>query len=204
MVQVLKIIPLVLPLLGVGVGVGTLGTAWGGTVGGQQSETRVENPSLAIPAVSRIGIIDIEAVLRRSLVWADFLNKVETRRANAQQDIVKRQTQLEREGKELTENRTQLAEGEFEKKRQDYFSKVQQLQTDTQTIKKELDSYFIEGRDIVYKNLNDILEAVGKDYKLTMILDKKAPSIILYADKRIVLDDLVLQKLNERIQMLDK
>ena len=194
MFKPLKIVLIVLPLLLMG------GT---GVAFGQQNETVVENQPLAIPNVSRIGIIDIEMVLRQSLVWQDFLNKIESRRAKAQGDIVKRQTALELEGKELTQGRATLAEAEFAKRRESYFNKVQKLQQDTQTIKKQLDSYFIEGREVVYKNLNDILAQVGKDYKLTMILDKKSPSVILYADKRIVLNDLVLQKLNKRIQSVD-
>ena len=203
MLKPFKIVLIVLPLFFMGAGV----SAFAQQLGGQQNETNVEKQPLAIPlaipSISRIGIIDIEMVLRRSLVWQDFMNKVESRRAKAQSDVVKRQTALELEGKELTNLRATLADAEFTKRRTNYFNKVQKLQQDTQSIKKQLDSYFIEGREVVYKNLNDILAEVGKDYKLTMILDKKSPSIILYADKRIVLNDLVLQKLNQRIQTLD-
>ena len=202
MMNCLKIFWIVLPLLVGAVG-GGMSVAFAQQAG-QQNETDIENQQLAIPDVSRIGIIDVEGVLRRSLVWADFLEKVEARRAKAQGNIVKRQTALEVEGKELTQARATLSADDFAKRRDSYFNKVQKLQQDTQTIKKELDAYFVEGRDIVYKNLNDILESIGKEYNLSMIIDKKTPSIILYADKRIVLNDLVLGKLNERIWQLDK
>ena len=204
LINCLKIFWIVLPLLVVGGAVGGVVPVAFAQQQGQQNETDIEKQQLAIPNVSRIGIIDVEAVLRRSLVWADFLEKVETRRAKAQGDIVKRQTALELEGKELTQVRATLSADDFAKRRESYFNKVQKLQQDTQTIKKELDAYFVEGRDIVYKNLNDILAEVGKDYNLSMIIDKKTPSIILYADKRIVLNDLVLGKLNKRIWQLDK
>ena len=76
---------------------------------GQQHETKIETQTLEVLSKTRIGVIDVESVLRRSLVWQDFLNKVDAKRVAAQKDIVKRQALLEREGQSISVERTNMS-----------------------------------------------------------------------------------------------
>ena len=169
----------------------------------QQNETKIEVKDHKKIPIARIGVVNVEQVLRNSLVWQDLENRVEQRRAKVQKDITKEQQALESEGNRLKALQESLSQEEFSKKREVYFDKVQALQQRTEKAKTDLDNYYLVGREQVYKTLDTILEEIAKRYELSLVLDTSFQGII-HVHEKIVLDDEILTILNDRITRIQE
>lgn len=171
---------------------------------GQQNETKIETESVKKSPETRVGVVNIEQVLRNSLVWQDLLNRFEKRRAVLQQDIERRQSILEQQGKDLKAKETKMDADTFAQRRDDYFAQAQKLQQDATKTKGELDNYFLAGRQQVYAVLYDILATMANKRGLSLIMDESKVQGMVYITPDIRLDDDVLMALNKRIQAVSE
>lgn len=145
--------------------------------------------------VKRIGLVDIEGVLR-SAVASDKVRKLlDEQRGKFQQEFSVTEKQLQDTERDLTLKRGVISDAEFDQQRIAFQNKVTQLQQDIQYRRQALDSAYQKAQNDLRALAIDILAEIAAEKKLDLILARNSALIFL---PHFNLSNEVLERLDER------
>ena len=145
--------------------------------------------------VKRIGLIDLDGVLRASKGTARVRELLDNQRLLFQQEFSEREAVLQKRERELTLQRELLSEDAFAEK-------LSQFEADVATIQKEI-QYRREAIDIAFQDSQSNLRRIALEI-VTEVAGEKRLDLVLIKDSVLIfrptlnISDEVLQRLDER------
>jgi len=145
--------------------------------------------------IKRIGLIDLEGVLRASKGTAKVRELLDKQRLLFQQEFSEREAALQETERELTSQRELLSEDVFAEK-------LSQFEADVATIQKEI-QYRREAIDVAFQDAQSKLRRIALEI-VTEVAGEKRLDLVLVKDSALIfrptlnISDEVLQRLDER------
>jgi outer membrane protein len=146
--------------------------------------------SATAPAANRIGFIDVQRVLARSMAGVAAREQLEREKASMQKEIdVKRQEleklrdELEKRGPLMTADARREKEDTFERRRRDAARMADDFQKELQKKEQAL-------LQKVLQDMHAVIERVGKEQGYYMIVERRG---LLYADGAADLTDEIIR-----------
>jgi Skp family chaperone for outer membrane proteins len=183
-------------------------------LGGHLQNT-IHNAEKRSQAPISIGIVDINKFKANSKVFQRFQNAMEDLNSTIHQEILSKETKL-REEKELLEKEIKQhpqhnhkledsspdpSREKIKKRKADFDKKVAELELNVRERRKELEQEYSRGFIKIKQTLKEIMEDLGKDYGLKIILNKSIgdESIVLYSGEELDLTDEVIKRLDKQL-----
>lgn len=151
-------------------------------------------------AETKIGVVDIQKIMRESLAAKDLQEQLEKRKNEFQSEITKQEQQLQKEDKALAEERGVLSADAFEKKRNSFKTKVDDTQRKINSRKVKLETGYANAINQIQNKVLGIVESIAKDKSLTLVLPF---SETLYADNSMNISEEVLKKLDKELPKIN-
>ena len=145
--------------------------------------------------VKRIGLVDIEGVLRSAVASEKVRKLLDEQREKFQQEFNEVEKQLQDTERDLTLKQGVISEAEFDSQRIDFQNKVTRLQQDIQYRRQALDSAYQKAQNDLRALAIDILAEIAAEKKLDLILARNSALIFL---PHFNISNEVLERLNER------
>ena len=175
-------------------------TVWGGCIAVADDGNNHDNQSVATTAtddmvVQRIGLIDIEGVLRASTGTLRVRELLDEQRESFQQEIGAQELDLQSSELELLERQKSISKAEFDRELASFQERVSDLQQQIQYRRQALDEAFQDAQ----RNLRQMALEIVKD-----IAAERALDLVLVRDSALIfkpslnISDEVLKRLNER------
>ncbi len=132
-------------------------------------------------AASKIGFVDVQKVLVRSVAGVAAREQLEREKATMQKDVDTRRAEVEKLREELEKKGLVLSADAKREKEETLQRKVRDLRRLVDDFQKELErkEQALTGR--ILQDLTGVVERVGKDRGYLMILEKRGASVI-YGD----------------------
>ena len=111
-----------------------------------------------------------------------------------------RENKLQKEEKEIIQQKKILSADEYKKKINNLRSKVSNLQKDRQTILNKIAEKRNKARSTLLKSLNPIVKEYMVQKNIKIVLDKKS---ILLADEKLDITNDIINLLNKQIKSLN-
>ena len=145
--------------------------------------------------VSRIGLIDLDGVIRSSTGTAKVRELLDKQRVLFQQEFAEREAELQQTERELTSQRGVLADDVFAEK-------LSQFEADVATVQKEI-QYRREAVDIAFQQAQSKLREIALEI-VTEVAGERRLDLVLVRDSALIflpslnISDEVLRRLDER------
>ena len=145
--------------------------------------------------VSRIGLIDLDGVIRSSTGTAKVRELLDKQRVLFQQEFAEREAELQQTERELTSQRGVLADDVFAEK-------LSQFEADVATVQKEI-QYRREAVDIAFQDAQSKLREIALEI-VTEVAGERRLDLVLVRDSALIflpslnISDEVLRRLDER------
>lgn len=144
----------------------------------------------------RIGIVDVQRVLRDAKAAKALRPQMERQRQAFQMEVRERERRLRDAGKDLSEERALLSAAIFDEKRRALEEEGRKAQKAVQERKRKLDRIFNETKDVILKELLEVVGAIADEKKLDIVLEKRVvflsansldltPEIVARLDRRL-------------------
>lgn len=143
----------------------------------------------------KIGFIDIQRVIAESQAGKQARDRFQAQVKNAEADISKERQDLERLKNDLEKKGPLLKEEERRNMEADFQKRSVALQRRMSDYQQELQTKNNEMMSAMLKDLEKIVNEVGKADKFTLILER---SQILYSDQGIDITSKVIETYNSR------
>jgi outer membrane protein len=147
-----------------------------------------------------IAVIDMDRIIRDSSAGQSLRSQVESQREAFQTEIAAREATLREEDQKLAQQRAVLAPEVFAQKRQEFGTRVAEVQREVQTRKTKLDRAYNEGIEQIRRATIEILDELAKDRGFNVVIPLRQ---VLIAASVLNLTDEVLARLNERLPSVD-
>lgn len=145
--------------------------------------------------IRRIGLIDLEGVLRASKGTAKVRELLDKQRLLFQQEFSERETGLQQRERELTSQRELLSEDAFAEKLAQFEADVATIQKEIQYRREAIDLAFQEAQSKLRRIALEIVTEVAGEKRLDLVLIKDS---VLIFRPTLNISDEVLQRLDER------
>lgn len=154
------------------------------------------NISFAESLEKKIAIVDFHYIYQEALVYKDFNEKIEKKRKELQNDVSKKEAELNKLDQDLAKQRTVLAEEVYLKKLRDHENKIMEYYKSSQSKKMQVDKEASETSYKIHHKLVEIINniAVEKDYELVLANDN-----VVYTKDKLDITKEVLKMLNKQI-----
>jgi outer membrane protein len=149
--------------------------------------------------VPRIGVLDVQKVLRDSKAAQSVRPEFDKMRKAFQQQVSEQEQRLRQAEQELTRQRAILAPEAFTQKRRAFSEEARKVQSSVQTRRRQLDKAFDDTKNEILKNLVIVAREVAEIKKLNILLEKRF--VFLSATTMDVTDE-VISRLDERLPRL--
>ena len=146
-------------------------------------------------SVNRIGLVDIEGVLRSAAASEKVRKLLDEQRDKFQQEFNLIEKQLQDTERNLTLKKGVISDVEFDAQRIAFQNKVTRVQQDIQYRRQALDSAYQKAQNDLRALAIDILAEIAAEKKLDLILARNSALIFL---PHYNLSNEVLLRLNER------
>lgn len=151
-----------------------------------------------------VGVIDFQRVVKESAAGRSVRDQMDTRRTTLQKEIKSIRQELETARSALSTREPGLSEAEFSEKRQAMRKRVGELQGIVQSRKREMDAMFNYGMGQIDIALIAILKELAEERGINLILNAgRGRGLVLFAEKRIVITDEALRRLNARLPTVE-
>jgi outer membrane protein len=147
-----------------------------------------------------IAIIDVEDVLKNSLVMKDIQNKVTKKQDEYQKDVNKKQSALEAEEKALNSKKSVLSKEALDTEAKNFEKKVIALKEFVDQKQNILKKASLESMNKVNEKIKEIITQISKEKDLDLILPA---SQVLYYKDEMDISETVLKSLNKKITKSD-
>lgn len=145
--------------------------------------------------VRRIGLVDIEGVLRSAVASEKVRILLDEQREKFQQEFNVIEKKLQDTERDLTLKQGVISEAEFDAQRISFQNKVTKVQQDIQYRRQALDSAYQKAQNDLRALAIDILAEIASEKKLDLILARNSALIFL---PHFNISNEVLERLNER------
>jgi len=149
----------------------------------------------AYGASVKIGYVDVQRVLAESKRGQEAKKKIEARGAELNQEFQRRQREVQSLKEDLERKGTLLNEEARKEKEREYQRKVKELERFVRDSREELRQMEREMTAKILKEVEKVIEELGKKEGYTLILEKQR-SFILYAPEEIDLTEKVIKALD--------
>ncbi|MDB2390012.1 OmpH family outer membrane protein [Alphaproteobacteria bacterium] len=146
-------------------------------------------------SVKRIGLVDIEGVLRSAAASEKVRILLDEQREKFQQEFNVIEKQLQDTERDLTLKRGVISDAEFDSQRIAFQKKVTRVQQDIQYRRQALDNAYQKAQNDLRALAIDILAEIATEKKLDLILARNSALIFL---PHFNISNEVLLRLNER------
>lgn len=162
-----------------------------------------KKPDAALPQAV-VGVIDFQRVVKESAAGRSVRDQMDTRRTTLQKEIKSIRQELETARSAFSTREPGLSEAEFNAKRQAMRKRVGELQGIVQSRKREMDAMFNYGMGQIDIALIAILKELAEERGINLILNAgRGRGLVLFAEKRIVITDEALRRLNARLPTVE-
>ena len=163
-----------------------------GTLQANAQETASDDNSMV---VSRIGLIDLDGVIRSSTGTAKVRELLDKQRVLFQQEFAEREAELQQTERELTSQRGVLADDVFAEKLSQFEADVATVQKEIQYRREAVDIAFQEAQSKLRKIALEIVTEVAGERRLDLVLVRDSALIFL---PTLNISDEVLRRLDDR------
>jgi Skp family chaperone for outer membrane proteins len=145
--------------------------------------------------VKRIGLIDLDGVLRRSTGTAKVRQLLDEQRLTFQEEFTKREAELQAAEKALQADRELLSEDAFNERLKSFEDEVAEVQQQIQYRRQTLDRAFQEAQRNLRGIALEIVKQIAGERKLDLVLSQESALIFVPS---LNISDEVLARLDER------
>jgi len=151
------------------------------------------------PPAPVIGIIDIQIILRDSKAMKAVREQIEEQRKKFQAEITEQERQLRAAGQEIEAQRTVLSPDAYGQKQRELQGRVEEIQQQVQTRRRQLDQAFSDAADTFQQTLVKLVEDIAKQRGFNMVLAKAQ---IVHAGPEFDITGQALKQLDQKLPTL--
>ena len=149
--------------------------------------------------VPKIGVVDVQRVLRDSKAAKNIRPEFESMRKAFQKQVSEQEQQLRQAEQELTRQRAILAPEAFSQKRRSFSEEARRAQNSVKERRRQLDRAFNDTKNEILKNLVVVAQQVAEAKKLNMLLEKR---FVFLSVKTMDVTNEVIARLDKRLPKL--
>jgi outer membrane protein len=156
----------------------------------------------AVPAAAQqlpapiIMIVDIQGVQQGSKAFKNIQAQMQTHRQSFQKEISDQEAQLRNAEQELQRQRTILSPEAFGQKQREFQERVNNVQRNAQSRRRQLEEGFNEAMQQVQRQLLQVVGKLAEERGATIVLPK---TLVVLVDKRFEASDEALKRLDAAI-----
>ena len=146
----------------------------------------------------KMGILDVELVIRQSLMAKDIARLIDTKRKKFMKEIKKEELALRKFDEELQRKRVVVSPETFAEDAQIFRSKTSKLRTKVQIRNRELSQFRLIANKKLQGEINRALTQVTKRNKFNLVF-RYSPQVVLVRPEYLDISKPVLAQLNKNI-----
>jgi outer membrane protein len=151
----------------------------------------IENP--------RIGIVDVQRVLRDAKAAKSVRPEMEKLRKEFQTQVKNQEQALRTAEQELAQQRAILSREAFADKRRAFSEQASEAQRAVQAQRRELDKAFNATKNIILENLIQVAQNIAKAKNLNIVMEKR---FVFISARALDITDDVLAGLDKRLPVI--
>ena len=152
-------------------------------------------PSSQSTEVRRIGLADLNGILRAADANVKVRELLDTQRQKFQDEFSLVEAELQQTERDLMSKRELLSAEEYDKQIKAFQARVTQLQQDIQRKRQAIDNAYQKAQSDIRAEALSIITEIARDMNLDLVLNRDASLIFL---PHLNISDEVLTRLNER------
>ena len=152
-------------------------------------------PSSLSMEVQRIGLADLNGILRAADANVKVRELLDTQRQKFQDEFSLIEAELQQTERDLMSKRELLSADEYDKQIKAFQARVTQLQQDIQKKRQAIDNAYQKAQSDIRAEALSIITEIARDMNLDLVLNRDASLIFL---PHLNISDEVLARLNER------
>jgi len=149
---------------------------------------------------AQIGVLDVDKIIQESSAVVDIQKKVDAKKVVYENEINKKQSQLEAEQKKLEDKKITLSKEAFEKEVKTFETKVDDLKTYIDRKQNSLKKASIDAMSKVNDKVKTLVSDIAKEKELDAIIPA---SQTLYFKEELDITADLLSRLNKKITKVD-
>jgi Skp family chaperone for outer membrane proteins len=146
----------------------------------------------------KMGILDVELVIRQSLMAKDIARLIDTKRKKFMKEIKKEELALRKLDEELQRKRVVVSPETFAEDTRIFRSKTSKLRTKVQIRNRELSQFRLIANKKLQGEINRALTQVTKRDKFNLVF-RYSPQVVLVRPEYLDISKPVLAQLNKNI-----
>ena len=146
----------------------------------------------------KMGILDVEQVIRQSLMAKDIARLIDTKRKKFMKEIKKEELALRKLDEELQRKRVVVSPETFAEDARIFRSKTSKLRTKVQIRNRELSQFRLIANKKLQGEINRALTQVTKRNKFNLVF-RYSPQVVLVRPEYLDISKPVLAQLNKNI-----
>jgi len=146
----------------------------------------------------KMGILDVEQVIRQSLMAKDIARLIDTKRKKFMKEIKKEELALRKFDEELQRKRVVVSPETFAEDARIFRSKTSKLRTKVQIRNRELSQFRLIANKKLQGEINRALTQVTKRNKFNLVF-RYSPQVVLVRPEYLDISQPVLAQLNKNI-----
>ena len=143
--------------------------------------------------------LDFKYILNESDAGKKAQNQLKSKLDTGIKSLNKKEKSIQEEEKKLIEQKKLLKPEEYKKKVQDLRSKVSILQKERNSLLQSTSKQKTKEKNILLKNLNQIIKEYMQEKKIRMVVDKKS---LLLADENLDITKPIMDMLNKKLKSI--
>ena len=152
-------------------------------------------PSSPSMEVQRIGLADLNGILRAADANVKVRELLDTQRQKFQDEFSLVEAELQQTERDLMSKRELLSADEYDRQIKAFQARVTQLQQDIQRKRQAIDNAYQKAQSDIRDEALSIITEIARDMNLDLVLNRDASLIFL---PHLNISDEVLTRLNER------
>lgn len=150
----------------------------------------------ASAADGKIGILDVEKIVKQSKAMRNIQKQVSKKQDQYQKQVTKKQEALEKEQKKIESKKSVLSQEALEKEVKQFEKKVKDLKEFVDKRQNKLKKASLDGMNKVNEKIKDIIADIAEERGLSIIIPSAQ---VLYYQDGLDISDEVLDRLNKKI-----
>jgi outer membrane protein len=142
-------------------------------------------------AASKIGFVDVQKILVRSVAGVAAREQLEREKSNMQKDVDTRRAEVEKLREELEKKGLVLSPEAKREKEETLQRKVRDLRRLVDDFQKELEKKEQGATGKILQELTGVIEQIGKEKGYLMILEKRGASVIYGDIEADITEDII-------------
>lgn len=148
------------------------------------------------PKGTAVVFFDVEAVMRASTAMQNINAQAERARNSLQADATRQETDLRRQEEELGNQRATLAQDAFNQRRRDFENRVQTIQVQLQTRRRNLEQNYGDAAQKIQVSLTESVIEIMNENEYQIVLPN---SFIFVARSALDISGEVARRLNRKL-----